>query len=79
MSDRKTEYQEAVVEHVSDFTKAHKRDTKPMTGHTFATGVDVLAGVIVGGFTILVYELRAIRQAIEASRGSVSVEHGGEG
>lgn len=42
MSDRKDVYQEVTLEEVNAFTSAHELDHSPLTGHTFATGVDVL-------------------------------------
>lgn len=65
--DRKQVYQEAVEQEVAAFTAAHEYDTRPLTGHTFAVGIDVLSGVIAGGFTVLIYEIRALTEAVKAS------------
>lgn len=65
--DRKQIYQEAVAQAVNAFTAAHENDTRPLNGHTFAVGIDVLSGVIAGGFTVLIYEIRALTEAVKAS------------
>ena len=67
--DRKDEYQSAIVEETAAF-RAGLMPGVPMDTYAFAAGLDLLVGVIGGGVTVLVYELRAIRAAIEAARGS---------
>jgi hypothetical protein len=70
MADRKDIYEEAIIEQADGFAARNRENQRPLTGCGFAEGVAVLAGTIAGGFVVLVYELRAIRSAIEAARGS---------
>jgi hypothetical protein len=70
MDDMKDRYEEAITEAADGFAAYHETNREPLTGAVFAKGVAVLAGTIAGGFVVLVYELRAVRAAIEATRGS---------